>query len=236
MRIQELRDSVRGQVPLFEGLSEEALDEILSRGRRHQVGKGIVLFHQGDPAEGFHLVLAGRLKVAQSSEEGQQVIVRYLGPRQLAGCVAVCGGLPYPATATAIEDSWLLQWRRKDLADIAERWPQIALNAMRIMGGRTRELQERVRELQVERVEQRIARALGRLVVEAGRRTPEGIEIDFPISRQDLAEMVGTTLHTVSRTLAAWEQEGIVRSGRQRVMICDAESLSRIAEGVEARP
>ncbi|HLW28687.1 MAG TPA: Crp/Fnr family transcriptional regulator [Kiloniellales bacterium] len=229
MRNEQLRESLKGKVPLFEGLPEEALDEILKRGHRHQLAKGFILFHQGEPADSFHLIIAGRLKVAQTSEEGQQMIVRYLGPRELAGCVAVCGGLPYPATATAVEDTWLLQWNRGALADVAERWPQIALNAMRIMGGRTQELQDRVRELQGERVEQRIARTLGRLVVQAGRRTADGIEIDFPLSRQDLAEMVGTTLHTVSRTLAAWEQEGIVRSGRQKVMIRDAASLSVIA-------
>ena len=236
MRIEELRESLRGRVPLFEGLPEEALDEILRRGQRHQLAKGFVLFHQGEPAEGFHLILAGRLKVTQNSEEGQQIIVRYLGPRELAGCVAVCGGMPYPATATAVEDTWLLQWKRTALADVAQRWPQIALNAMRIMGGRTQELQDRVRELHGERVEQRIARALARLVVQAGRRTSEGIEIDFPLSRQDLAEMVGTTLHTVSRTLAAWEQEGLVRGGRQKVTIRDPDSLTLIAESGEQLP
>ena len=75
----------------------------------------------------------------------------------------------------------------------------------------------------------RIAHALGRLVVQAGRRTPDGIEIDFPISRQDLAEMTGTTLHTVSRTLSAWESEGIVASGRQKVVITQPHALVAIA-------
>lgn len=233
MRIEELRESLKGQVPLFEGLTEEALDEILNRGQRHQLARGFTLFQQGAFAESFHLILAGRLKVAQNTPEGQQVIVRYLGPREVAGCVAVCGGLPYPATATAVEDTWLLQWKREPLGELAERWPQIAVNAMRIMGGRMQELQDRVRELQGERVEQRIARALARLVVQAGRRTAEGIEIDFALSRQDLAEMVGTTLHTVSRTLASWEQVGIVRGGRQRVTILDPHSLSSIAERSE---
>lgn len=233
MRTAELREALRGQVPLFEALPEEALEEVLQLGRREQCAKGMVLFFQGDPADAFHLVLAGCLKVTQSGTDGQQVIVRYLGPRELAGCVAVCGGLPYPATATAVEDSWLLKWRRATLAEVSQRWPQIALNAMRIMGGRTQELQDRVRELQGERVERRIARALARLVVQAGRRTPQGIEIDFPLSRQDLAEMAGTTLHTVSRTLASWEGAGIVRGGRQRVTILAPEALTVIAEDGE---
>ena len=76
----------------------------------------------------------------------------------------------------------------------------------------------------------RIAHALGRLVVQAGRRTAEGIEIAFPLSRQDLAEMAGTTLHTVSRTLSAWEGAGIVLAGRQRVVIARPHALVAIAE------
>lgn len=233
MQPEALRAALRGQVPLFETLPEAALEEVLNRGRRERCAAERVLFHQGDPAEAIFLLLAGRLKVTQTSTEGQQVIVRYLGAREVAGCVAVCGGIPYPATATAVEDTWLLLWPREVLADLSGRWPAIALNAMRIMGGRTKELQDRLRELHSERAERRIARTLARLVVQAGRRTSQGIEIDFPLSRQDLAEMVGTTLHTVSRTLAAWEGAGLVRGGRRRVTILAPLALAAIAEQSE---
>jgi CRP-like cAMP-binding protein len=138
--------------------------------------------------------------------------------------------MPYPATAEAVEDTWLLSWTRPRIAELAERHPGIALAAMRIMGGRLAEMQERLREMQTEQVERRIAHALGRLVVQAGRRTREGIEIDFPITRQDLAEMTGTTLHTVSRTLSKWETDGIVAGGRQRVVILKPHALVSIAE------
>src|SRR5690606_24624850 len=189
-----------------------------------------ILFRQGGAPEAFHLILAGRVKVSQTTPEGQHVIIRYLGPREIAGCVAVCGGMPYPATAEAVEDTWLLGWSRPRIAELAERHPGIAMAAMRIMSGRMSELQDRLREMQTEQVERRIAHALGRLVVQAGRRTPEGIEIDFPITRQDLAEMTGTTLHTVSRTLSKWEANGIVAGGRQRVAILQPHALVSIAE------
>jgi CRP/FNR family transcriptional regulator, nitrogen oxide reductase regulator len=107
--------------------------------------------------------------------------------------------------------------------------------SMRIMGRRMTELQERLREMQTEQVERRIAHTLGRLVVQAGRRTREGIEIDFPISRQDLAEMTGTTLHTVSRTLSKWEGSGIVAGGRQKVVILQPHALVSIAEDLADR-
>jgi CRP/FNR family transcriptional regulator, nitrogen oxide reductase regulator len=217
-------------VPLFSGLPHEALERAVELARRAKVAKGETLFRQGEAAEAFHLILAGRLKVSQTTADGQHVIIRYLGPREIAGCVAVCGGMPYPATADAVEDTWTLSWTRPRIAELADRHPGIAIAAMRIMGGRMTELQARLREMQTEQVERRIAHALGRLAVQAGRRTPEGIEIDFPITRQDLAEMTGTTLHTVSRTLSKWETAGIVAGSRQRIVIVRPHALVAIAE------
>ncbi len=225
-----IAETLRHGVPLFAGLSEEAFARALALARPRGLPRDGVLFRQGEPAAAFHLLLSGRLKVGQTTPEGQQVIIRYLGPREIAGCVAVCGGLPYPATATAVEDCRLLTWSRERIAELARRYPEIALNAMREMGGRTTELQERLKELQTQRVEQRVAHALARLVLQAGRRTGAGIEIDFPISRQDLAEMTGTTLHSVSRTLSAWDERGIVAAGRQKVVIREPQLLLAIAE------
>jgi len=226
----EIQAALKSGVPLFQGLPGEGLERAVALSRRDKRAKGETLFVQGDQAEAFHLIVAGRLKVSQTTASGEQVIVRYLGPREIAGCVAVCGGVPYPASAIAVEDTWLMSWSRPRIAELAERHPAIALNAMRIMSGRTVELQERLKEMQTERVERRIARALGRLVVQAGRRTSEGIEIDFPITRQDLAEMTGTTLHTVSRTLSDWGSDGIVASRRQKVVILRPHALATIAE------
>ena len=84
--------------------------------------------------------------------------------------------------------------------------------------------------MSTQQVEQRIASALLRLVNQSGRKTDDGIEIDFPITRQDIAEMTGTTLHTVSRTLSGWEDEGIVRSSRQKVTVTDPHALMLVAE------
>jgi CRP-like cAMP-binding protein len=223
-------------VAIFENVPAAGLERSVGLARRMKLEKDAVLFHQGDAAGAFHLILAGRLRVGQTTAEGQQVIIRYLGPQEIAGCVAVCGGMPYPATATAVEDCWLLTWSRERIAELAGEYPVIALNAMRIMGGRVTEIQQRLREMQTERVERRIAHALGRLVVQAGRRTPEGVEIAFPLSRQDLAEMAGTTLHTVSRTLSAWEGAGIVLAGRQKVVIAKPHALVAIAEDLPGEP
>ena len=102
---------------------------------------------------------------------------------------------------------------------------------MQTIGGRLQEAQTRVMEISTEEVERRIAHALARLGRQAGKQTDEGILIEFPLSRQDIAEMTGTTLHTVSRILSGWQNQGFVEGGRQRVLIRDPRRLDRLAEG-----
>jgi len=107
--------------------------------------------------------------------------------------------------------------------------------AVRFIAGRLRDTQQQLRQAMTERVERRVARAILRLVHDAGRRIDEGNEITFPISRQDLAEMTGTTLSTVSRLLSAWEEDGIVRSGRERIVVTKPHALAAIADDLPAR-
>ena len=146
--------------------------------------------------------------------EGQNVVIRYMGAGDLVGTVAVVRETPFPATAVAVEDSMVLSWSKATLYEQMDREPVIATNAVRVMGARIEELQARLREAATQRVERRIAATLLRLVRQSGRRTDEGVEIPFTVSRQDLAELSATTLHTVSRTLSAWQQDGIL-SGRR---------------------
>jgi len=88
----------------------------------------------------------------------------------------------------------------------------------------------RIVELSTQHVEQRIARALLRLINQSGQRTGEGIEISFPITRQDVSEMTGTTLHTVSRLLSAWERDGLVSSKRKKIVVSDPHRLVLLAD------
>jgi CRP-like cAMP-binding protein len=92
------------------------------------------------------------------------------------------------------------------------------------------ETHTRVLEMSTQQVERRVAHALLRLARQAGRKVEQSVEIDFPISRQDIAEMTGTTLHTVSRTLSAWERQGLIESGRQRIVLRDPHRLFALAE------
>lgn len=227
---RELDPTLLDAVDVFGGLGPDGRARALKEAHWRKLTAGEQVFEQDEEADAFYVLSVGRLKVSQITPAGQEVTIRYIGPKEMFGCVAVCGGLTYPATATAVLDSWALGWTRKSIANLVEDYPQIALNAMRTMGGRMKETHARLRELQTERVERRIAHAIARLVAQAGRRVESGILIDFPVSRQDIAEMTGTTLHTVSRTLSAWQDHGIVEVGRQKLTVVDPHGLVMIAE------
>jgi CRP-like cAMP-binding protein len=109
-------------------------------------------------------------------------------------------------------------------------YPQLAINSLSILATRIQEFQDRFREIATERVERRIARALLRLASQTGRKLEHGILIDISLTRQDLAEMTGTTLYTVSRTLSQWEKDGLVSSQREQVTILSPHKLVVLAE------
>jgi CRP-like cAMP-binding protein len=123
-----------------------------------------------------------------------------------------------------------MAWSTVQLRELAEKEPSISLNTMQLMHGYIIELQERQQALVSERVEQRIARILLKLAAQSGKKVEEGVLIDMPLTRQDVAEMSGTTLFTVSRTLNEWERNGLLKIGRERVVIIEPHGLVRIAD------
>jgi CRP-like cAMP-binding protein len=142
-----------------------------------------------------------------------------------------------PATAVAAADSIAVAWPSASWQRLLAEYPSLAASALQTVGSRLQNTQARVMELSNEQVEQRVAHVLLRLAKQAGRKVEAGVEIDFPISRQNIAEMTGTTLHTVSRILSAWEQHGLVSGGRQRIVLRDPNRLHHFAEQTdEQRP
>lgn len=220
-----------GAVSLFQGLDREALAHVLQWAAARKVRVGEAVFEQADPAETIFVMVSGHARVAKVGGDGQETVMGFIGPWEMMGCVAVCGGTGYPGTATAIEDCRLLAWSRAAIDRLMDDHPRIAKNAIATIAERLQRMQTRLHEVSNERVERRVAHALRRLAESMGRETAAGREFAFPISRQDLAEMTGTTLHTVSRILAAWHQQGIVESGRQRIVVRDLEALARIGGG-----
>jgi CRP-like cAMP-binding protein len=222
---QFLRD-----VDLFKDLDPTGLDRVTRLARQRRVPADSFLIHQGDPASHLYVLLSGRLKLTQVTVEGQQVLLRYALPGEAFAILAVLSDMLFPTSVQAVEDSLVAAWDKDSMQKLMLEYPQVALRAMGILARHTREFQDRIRELSTERVERRIARALVRLARQTGRKIKEGILLDLPLSRQDLAELTGTTLYTVSRTLSQWESQGLIRSGREKIVILFPHGLVTIAE------
>lgn len=218
-------------LPLFEGLSPQDLDVILEGARASRVPKDQLVFEQEEEAHSFFLLLDGHIRVVRTTPDGHQVIARYISKGEVFGIAPAIGRTTYPAAAMAAVDCVVLAWPTSLWPQLSTRFPIFGGNVYKTVGQRLQETQARVEEMATEQVEQRVANALLRLVKQTGKKTEEGLLIDFPISRQDIAEMTGTTLHTVSRLLSAWEERGLIKSGRQKVIVVEAHRLVLIAEG-----
>lgn len=233
--MSRLDRSLIAGLPPFQDMAAADIDRIVEQGRSLRVAKDEVVFEQDGEAHSFFLLLDGHVRVVKSTPDGQQVIVRYISPGELLGIAHALGRTTYPANAIAAVDCVLIAWPGRLWPQFAG-LPQFAPNTYKTVGTRLQDSQTQVIELATEQVEQRVAHALLRLVNQTGRKTDDGIVIDFPISRQDIAEMTGTTLHTVSRLLSAWEEKGLIRSGRQKVTVLEPHRLLLLAEGRGAKP
>lgn len=229
-----LDPSLIRDLPLFAELVDQDLVKILQSATSRRCAAGQTVFEQGALAREFFVLLHGRLRVTQVTADGQQLIVRMVNPGDLFGIARVLQRNDYPGTSNAVIDSIVLCWPMSEWDGLLARYPQLAVRAIRALGGRLQDAQARIREMSTEVVERRVGHTVLRLVKQSGERRPEGICINFPISKQDLAEMTGTTLFTVSRILSAWEDAGIVISGRQKLTVTDPHRLLLIADGVEA--
>jgi CRP/FNR family transcriptional regulator, nitrogen oxide reductase regulator len=219
----------------FAGMTPQEQDMVLKEARASRYPKDTIIFSQEEEAHSFFLLLNGHIRVVKTTLEGEQVIARYIAEGELFGIASALGRTTYPASAIAAVDCVALAWPTRLWKEFATRYPAFTTNTYATVGKRLQETQQRVVEMQTEQVEQRVAHTILRLIKQAGRKTPTGIEIDFPITRQDIAEMTGTTLHTVSRLLSAWEEKGIVMGGRQKVTVSDPHRLMLIAEARRGR-
>ncbi len=220
------------QVVVFQNATDDDLDQILQNSITRSIEEGEFFFFQGDSADYLYVLVSGQAKLLQTNPTGQQVNLRTIYPWQMFGALgAVRDQADYPASAQALENSSALAIRADFLHKMMHTRPYLSFDLMQLMTSYIQEMQSRYRELATERVEQRIARALLRLTAQSGQKADEGIELAF--SRQDLAEISGTTLYTVSRVLADWERQGLVKAGREQVRITNPHGIVRIGEGLE---
>ncbi len=218
-------------LPVFSGMEEGAFDRLMGQAMPRAIPKGSAVFKQGEEAKLFYLLVQGRLKVMQVTVDGQQIIVRVVNPGEFFGFAMALGRKDYPGTPLAAVDCTVLAWPMELMTTFMADNPALAVNTMQMIGRRLDAAHNRIREISTQEVEQRVAHAVLRLAREAGIKEEAGTRIDFPVSRQDIAELTGTTLHTVSRIVSHWQSKGWVEGGRQSLLVRDLRRLRQIAEG-----
>ena len=223
--VQKLDESLLSPLPPFSKLERSQIRSILDQAGSRRLDAGVTIFEEGAAAEQFFLLLDGTVRVVKITPDGEQVTSLHIPAGQLFGIAPALGRNTYPATAIAAAEVLYLSWPVSLWHTFVTTYPGFATETYKVIGDRVTEMNTRIVEMSTQHVEQRIARALLRLVNQSGRRNDDGIEIDFPITRQDVSQMTGTTLHTVSSLLSAWEKDGLVASKRKKITIRDAHRL-----------
>lgn len=217
--MHKLNESLLANVPPFRRLSQPQIRKILDDATPLRFDAGEAVFSEGLPVERFFLLLDGHIRVIRTTPGGDQIIALHIAPGQLFGIGAAIGRTTYPATAMTADDCVALAWPNHLWQVFVDSYDGFATETYKVVGERVGEMNNRIMEMATQQVEQRIANAVLRLVTQTGRKVDGGIEIGMPITRQNLSDMTGTTLHTVSRLLSGWERDGIVLSERRKITV-----------------
>jgi len=227
----QLDESLLSTLPPFASLDTTEIVEILGQATSGRFDAGDTVFEEGDHADRFYLLLDGYIRVVRITPDGDQIIALHIPSGQLFGIAKALGRDTYPATAITATESLVLSWPMSLWDEFAARYQGFSTETYKTVGQRIGDMNNRIVEMATQHVEQRIACAILRLINQTGHKVPDGIEINFPITRQNLSEMTGTTLHTVSRLLSAWEKDGIIRSERKKITVCDPHRLVVLSTG-----
>jgi len=216
---------------LFAGLSLHECERIASSARARTFARSELLFAQGQPIRDLVLIQTGSVKLFQldANGDGDEVILWMKGTGDAVCVPAESSDCSHTCSARAMEKCRTLVWEYGRLQSILVEYPQIRKNVRQILSSRLNELEERFREVATARVAKRVALTLMRLLKQVGRMTEGGIEVS--LSREELAQMTGTTLFTVSRVLSKWKEAGFVEPRREAVVILDQRRLMEEADG-----
>ena len=217
------------QAPPFCRLDVDQLHPALGLAHTKSVVAGVVIFDEGQPARSFHMILSGHIRMARITEAGDTTIVLHIPAGQVFGFETNGRKATYQASAIAANACRVLSWSNDLWPMFTTEYDGFAAEMFRCLSARADEMSNRIVEMQTMTAEQRIACAILRMIGQTGRKVTSGVEIDFPISRQNIADMTGTTLHTVSRLLSAWEKQGMIESTRCHIVVKNPHRMVMIA-------
>jgi CRP/FNR family transcriptional regulator len=214
-------------LPYFRGLSPDDQRKVASLATLRDYKRGDYLWREGDPAEALTLIVRGRVKIVRETE-ASDVILEIFGEGEPVGAIAVYNYIPYPASAICMEPVTLLILPRRDFFEMLDRNPDFTRAIIRELTKLVISLTRKLEEMRGQRVEVRIAQLFLTLAERMGKDTKQGIEIPMRLSRQEIADLVGTTVESAIRVLSRWGHEKIVITGEERFLIPSREKLQAI--------
>lgn len=191
--------------------------------------RGDVVFREGSPSDNFYTVMRGRVKVFKSLPNGKDVILDIFGVGDPLGAIAAYEGQPFPASAMAIEETTCLLLQREPFFTLLGDRPSLARGLLYGMTQRLMELTRRVTELSSARIDARLARLFLKLADSVGRDDRNGIFVALPLSRQELADMTGTTIETCIRIMSQWNKQEVLLTEKQGFLIRNRQALEQAA-------
>jgi CRP-like cAMP-binding protein len=223
--------AVLAQIPLFQRVHAEDRERLLSVSEVRVYDRGDHVFHEGDAPDFFVVVISGRVKVYKQTPAGHDLILEMFGPGGLLGAVAVLEARAYPASAEALESTACLRIPRQAFFALLEQHPSLVRGLLSSLSFRMVELTSRLAELTGGRVEMRFARLFLKLADQLGRPEGQATFIPLHLSRQDLADLTGTTIETAIRIMSRWGKEDVIRTERDGFLLANRAALEAIGAG-----
>jgi CRP-like cAMP-binding protein len=208
---------------IFSSLNDDELTELAGLAIERSFMSNEFIFWDGDTPEWLYIVAEGKVKILKHSSLGKEFIIAFFGPGEMFGEVAVFENKPYPASAQAVAETKVVGIKRDKFLSFLANRPQVALRIISVLAGRLRDAQGRLRDFAGERVEQRLASVLLMLSTKLG--------LTLPFTRQEVAEMAGTTTETAIRVMSHLKDRGIIHAVRGEVIILDEDKLRLLSEG-----
>lgn len=228
-------ESILRVTPVFKKLAPQDLHTIAQNAVVKRYGKGDVIFEQASPADAFYTIASGRVKIFKMLPTGKDMILEVFGKGDPLGAVAAYDGRPFPASAVALEDTVCIVIPRPVFFRLLEQHPSLVRGLMLGLTIRLVELTNRLAELSGSRIEPRFARLFLKLAGEMGRQERGGTFIPLALSRQELADMTGTTIETAIRIMSRWGKDEIVRTEKDGFTILDRRALDITAQEIGTR-
>ena len=215
-------------LPIFFNIGSIECKDIVAAAHEKEFARRQTIFLEGAPCRQVILVLSGCVKTTQLGPTGCEVILRLSGPGELVGALESYLGSNNLVTAKTTQPTTALVWDTAVFEHISDRFPVLRRNTARLLGVRLQELEERFREISTQKVAPRLSQQLIRLSNQLRQHTKGALEIS--LSREELAQLTGTTLFTVSRLLSHWERQGIVSTRREAVVVRNLQALMQVSE------